>query len=138
MFRVSKSPFNRTSMESKLTRVEYLRVTKGLLIEPVWNRNLCKRKRNRLNRNPFNRTSMESKQHYRQYRCKGCPSFNRTSMESKPKSNPQHPTPNRLLIEPVWNRNSRYNVSLRVCTVFLLIEPVWNRNVLGSCLTRIG
>ena len=34
-------PFNRTSMESKLLNIRRWDILKCLLIEPVWNRNIC-------------------------------------------------------------------------------------------------
>ena len=56
-------PFNRTSMESKLTMWTPQQTGgAGLLIEPVWNRNF---ELDELDLTPvitFNRTSMESKQ----------------------------------------------------------------------------
>ena len=54
--------------------------------------------------------------------------FNRTSMESKLLSLTQsQASVSRLLIEPVWNRNSDTGTSLPSAHI-LLIEPVWNRN----------
>ena len=124
-----QSPFNRTSMESKL---EILALV-GRLKMP-FNRTSMESKRWRgfgQARRPaltFNRTSMESKHCPVALAVFVCLPFNRTSMESKHKSRQgrQRCTPT-LLIEPVWNRNSvgdggvRFNASL-------LIEPVWNRN----------
>ena len=38
-----------------------------------------------------------------------------------------------LLIEPVWNRNSRKGlITFIIFKPLLLIEPVWNRNALES------
>ena len=96
----STSPFNRTSMESKL--FEVVACALDLLIEPVWNRNCAFAfvvGRLRLliepvwNRNfclciPIGRTT----------------SFNRTSMESK-QARLAGRVSGVLLIEPVWNRN---------------------------------
>ena len=53
--------------------------------------------------------------------------FNRTSMESKLEPYDAKSVGDRLLIEPVWNRNCADYVSLST-GCFLLIEPVWNRN----------
>ena len=125
----SDKTFNRTSMESKLNFARtHLTITE-LLIEPVWNRNPSKPRfrvscSNLLiepvwNRNveaaaapvsrtsTFNRTSMESKLityancFFSEF------AFNRTSMESKLEFLNFIDSNNRLLIEPVWNRNDR-------------------------------
>ena len=78
-------PFNRTSMESKLSGLSSYRVARDrLLIEPVWNRNFDFARGPRLKLRAFNRTSMESKLH------------------EKPRETRLAAT---LLIEPVWNRN---------------------------------
>ena len=72
---------------------------------------------------------MESKHFYAQIDAIGdVVAFNRTSMESKRLELARNEVkPTKLLIEPVWNRNTdckRFSYSRQS----LLIEPVWNRN----------
>ena len=93
-------------MESKLPTIEeVLAEIDELLIEPVWNRNVAKKRRNTKdhalliepvwNRNPDAPDNGS--------RCRS--SFNRTSMESKHAPEVEGRTFILLLIEPVWNRN---------------------------------
>ena len=59
--------------------------------------------------------------------------FNRTSMESKLINMRMKRGNEKLLIEPVWNRNKRDDPECGVI-VCLLIEPVWNRNFVDVAL----
>ena len=76
-----------------------------LLIEPVWNRNICEECFEQVEANSFNRTSMESKRCYNALRAVKGNTFNRTSMESKHERDQNCERRAGLLIEPVWNRN---------------------------------
>ena len=123
------SPFNRTSMESKLRGWIVLRESLFLLIEPVWNRNPVASWFSPLASVSFNRTSMESKPGiYVRIALINWKPFNRTSMESKPNALKGNWSRRLLLIEPVWNRNSNELKIAEAVIASLLIEPVWNRN----------
>ena len=68
--------------------------------------------------------------------CQCSAASNRTSMESK------HISLRislfvilKLLIEPVWNRNERFQRAS--FAMHLLIEPVWNRNVLSPLCVNV-
>ena len=78
----------------------------------------------------FNRTSMESKLSLGKPSWVPYPPFNRTSMESKRRISGISVHGDRLLIEPVWNRNLLWHHTSRGLYLRLLIEPVWNRNLL--------
>ena len=49
-------------------------------------------------------------------------------MESKPHARVKLVVLMRLLLEPVWNRNT-FRATFENCYFSLLLEPVWNRNV---------
>ena len=77
---------------------------------------------------PFNRTTMELKPP----RCAGgwsfSAAFNRTTMELKPcTALTMSKSPDNLLIEPLWNWNTRFPSPQRI-NEKLLIEPLWNWN----------
>ena len=123
-----KITFNRTSMESKLNLYGVGGVVGiFLLIEPVWNRN-------DISTTPyftepsFNRTSMESKQILANTNRLGGLTFNRTSMESKQSEVGTFRRILRLLIEPVWNRNSAHQKAQG------WVRPSFNRTSMESKL----
>ena len=143
--------FNRTSLESKPDIPTQEEIDKGLLIEPVWNRNMGTLSKKRCFRIPFNRTSLESKPLCLTIFKEKLSTFNRTSLESKHvcerEAGLHHAAFNRtsleskhnrvdlpdgrklaLLIEPVWNRNVQVRCQTAAAVHTLLIEPVWNRN----------
>ena len=123
------STFNRTSMESKLSKASSQGASKRLLIEPVWNRNrflgsacepstvclLIEPVWNRNNRDAAQKTCEVNALLIEPVwnRNQTVPfaiehllhTFNRTSMESKPESPTSFNNFPVLLIEPVWNRN---------------------------------
>ena len=70
-------------MESKLDTAAMHLTRKGLLIEPVWNRNMPLIPNRLIRLGTFNRTSMESKLDTVQVSGLQLSTFNRTSMESK-------------------------------------------------------
>ena len=80
----------------------------------------------------FNRTSMESKLFSSVRISTPENTFNRTSMESKPVRVKGVCIPNKLLIEPVWNRN-RAKVQL----TFSCIQSTFNRTSMESKLRQI-
>ena len=106
-FRNLVRTFNRTSLESKLTKTGFhCRFDRHLLIEPVWNQNFTLGFMDKAFASAFNRTSLESKLAFG------------LEVVSEFFS---------LLIEPVWNQNSLNSFSSRPPNS-LLIEPVWNQN----------
>ena len=139
-------------MESKHNYLLVNGIRRFLLIEPVWNRNLCKREQLRsavlLLIEPVWNRNFRKLCHLLTHRvlliepvwnrnqrkrwgfCFVATAFNRTSMESK------HAflftfdaSASALLIEPVWNRNVFCFDNIHMERA-LLIEPVWNRNFL--------
>ena len=147
-----RTPFNRTSMESKHTPMAAYVSFQGLLIEPVWNRNIknlamatlahllliepvWNRNRVRLTGSAatqtlliepvWNRNPVETEPHILQLE-----PFNRTSMESK-RIYRTCDSCDALLTFNRTSMESKHLLPQRLSPVGfrLLIEPVWNRNM---------
>ena len=104
LFLLIEPVWNRNSLKSPLGNWRICR----LLIEPVWNRNCRDPIGLRCGVGAFNRTSLESKLWSLTRDSVRAVTFNRTSLESKLGTTTQHGCQVRLLIEPVWNRNTSF------------------------------
>ena len=85
-----------------------------LLIEPLWNWNRFAAAKMDTKSVPFNRTTMELKPPTILFYSRRIGPFNRTTMELKPMTTTTNNRATELLIEPLWNWNSRH------------VLPSWN------------